>query len=112
VLDEAQVAAEYPNGALRSSTTENEERPVLHPFFEFLWKSEFFKGVILVGNDLLMKMVRTAALSHGGARLQFRQDPYVFVEVGRFTKNGEEVPSSIHKCLRRAIEGSNIRLVS
>jgi hypothetical protein len=36
VVDEAQVAAEYLNGAFRSSTTENEERPVLHPFFRFL----------------------------------------------------------------------------
>jgi hypothetical protein len=110
VVDEAQVAAEYLNGVFRSSTTENEECPVLHPFFRFLWKSELFKGVILVGTGLSMKMVRTAVLSHGGARLQFRQDPYVFIEVGRFTKNGEEHRAYVNKYLHLSTSVSDERL--
>jgi len=90
VVDDAQVAAEYLNGAFRSTTTETENRPVLHPFFSFLWNSELIKGIILAGTGLSMKMVRTAAASPGGALLEYRRDPFVFVEVGRFTKNGTE----------------------
>ena len=110
VVDEAQVAAEYLNGAFRSSTIENEERPVLHPFFRFLWNSELFRGVILAGTGLSMQMVRTAVLSHGGARLQFRRDPYVFVEVGRFAKNGEEHLAYINKYLHLSTSVSDERL--
>ena len=91
VVDEAQAAAEYLNGAFRSTTTvPTEDRPILHPFFSFLWNSEIFSGVILAGTGLSMKMVRTAVASQGGARMEYRQDPFVFVEVGRFMKNGKE----------------------
>jgi hypothetical protein len=110
VIDEAQVAAEYLDGAFRSTTTETEKRPVLHPFFSFLWNSELFKGVILAGTGLSMKMVRSAVASQGGALLKYRRDPFVFVEVGRFTKNGKEHKAYIKKFLRFSQSVSNQRL--
>jgi len=99
VVDEAQRAAEYLNEAFRSTTTETETRPVLYPFFSFLWNSELFEGVILAGTGLSMKMVRTSTASQGGKFLGFRRNPIVFVDVGQFPKDGEEHKDYIKKFL-------------
>jgi hypothetical protein len=99
VVDEAQVAAEYLNGFFVPLPQRPRMRPVLHPFFSFLWNSELFEGVILAGTGLSMKMVRTAVASHGGAFLGYRKNPFVFVEVGRFPKNGKEHEDYINQFL-------------
>ena len=82
VVDEAQQAAEYLN---ESTTTGIDKRPFLHPFYNFLWDTRLFHGVILAGTGLSMKMVRT--VSPQSAQPQnHSQVPVVFVEVGQFTK--------------------------
>jgi hypothetical protein len=101
VVDEAQVAVEHLNGSFRS-TTGIHKRPVLHPFYSFLWKFNFFKGVILAGTGLSVKMVRTAVFSQSSARLDYRQDPFVFVEIGQFTNDGTDHKDYIEKYLRLA----------
>jgi hypothetical protein len=57
VVDEAQVAAEYLNVFFRSFTTGIDMRPVLHGFHRFLWDTKIFRGVILAGTSLSMKIV-------------------------------------------------------
>jgi len=111
VVDEAQVAAEYLNESFCSTTTGIDKRPVLHPFYSFLWKSNLFKGVILAGTGLSMKMVRTAVSSQSAQRQEYRQDPFVFVEVGQFTGNGTDHRAYIEKYLSFGPSVSDQRLM-
>ena len=98
VVDEVQVSAEYLKGSFRSSTPEIGVRPVLHAFRGFLWDLTFLEGVILAGTGLSMKMRRR--LGPGGAqRMKYSVVPFVFVEVGRFTKDGTAHENYIRKYL-------------
>jgi hypothetical protein len=86
VVDEAQVAAQYLPNSFRSSSG-TDMRPVLHAFHRFLRENNFIQGVILAGTGLSRKMVRTAASSQS-ARASYPV-PFVFTEVGRFTKDDQ-----------------------
>jgi len=110
VVDEAQVATEYMEGSFRS-TTETEKRPILHPFYRFLWYSKLFKGVILAGTGLSMKMVRTSVSSQSAQLLDFRREPFVFVEVGQFKKGGTDHKAYIEKFLHLSQSASDQRLM-
>jgi hypothetical protein len=99
VVDEAQVAAEYLTESFRSFTTGLDKRPVLHAFYRFLWNARIFRGVILAGTGLSMKMVQTAVFSESAQIMDARPNPIVFVEVGRFMKDGTDHESYIHKYL-------------
>ena len=100
VVDEAQVAAEYLNESFRS-TTGIDNRPVLHPFYRFLWDTRLFQGVILAGTGLSRKMVRTSVSSgsQSAQGLDYSQVPIVLVEVGEFTKDGRDHKTYIEKYL-------------
>ena len=111
VVDEAQVAAEYLKDSFRSFTTGRDMRPVLHAFYSFLWRTEIFRGVVLAGTGLSMKMVQTAVSSHAAKHLALRQDPIVFVEVGRFTKDGTGHEDYIRKYLLLSDNISDQRLL-
>ena len=97
VVDEAQVAAEYLKDSFRSISTGTDMRPVLHAFYAFLWKSGIFKGVILAGTGLSMKMVKKALSSQVAKYMGARQQSIVSVELGRFTKNGTSHVDYIRK---------------
>ena len=86
VVDEVQVAAQYLAKSFRFSSRKD-MRPVLHAFHRFLWENNFIEGVILAGTGLSRKMVRTAASSQC-ARASYPV-PFVFTEVGRFTKDDQ-----------------------
>jgi hypothetical protein len=111
VVDEAQVAAEYLNESFRSITSGSEKRPVLHPFYNFLWSTNVFKGVILAGTGLSMKMVQTAVVSQYAQRHTYRQVPFVFVEVGRFQKDETPHKSYIEKYLPFSQRATDQRLM-
>jgi len=110
VVDEAQVATEYLNESFCSTATETEKRPVLHPFYSFLWNTKLFQGVILAGTGLSMKMVRTAVTPQALKLLEYRREPFVFVEIGRFTKDGTEHKAYIERYLRLSRSVSEQRL--
>jgi hypothetical protein len=110
VVDEAQVAAEYPNESFRN-TTGIHTRPVLHPFYSFLWDTRLFQGVILAGTGLSMKMVRTAVSCKSAQRQDYSQVPIVFVDVGEFTKNGTDHKTYIEKYLPFSVSAFDQRLM-
>jgi len=109
VVDEAQVAAEYLNESF-CNTTGIHTRPVLHPFYSFLWDTRLFQGVILAGTGLSMKMVRTAVSSQSAQRQDHSQVPVVFVEVGEFTQDGTDHKTYIEKYLPFSKRAFNQRL--
>ena len=110
VVDEAQVAAEYLNESFRA-TAGIDSRPVLQPFYSFLWDTRLFQGVILAGTGLSMKMVRTAVYSRSAQRQNHSQVPVVFVEVGEFTKDGTDHKTYIEKYLPFSINAFDQRLM-
>ena len=84
VVDEAQVAAEYLTNS----------------------------GVILAGTGLTKKMVQTAVSSRVAIYIDKRPQPIVFVEVGRFTKDGRAYEDYIRKYLPLSTDSvSDQRLV-
>jgi hypothetical protein len=111
VVDEAQVAAEYLNESFCSITSGSEKRPVLHPLYNFLWSTNVFKGVILAGTGLSMKMVHTAVVSQYAQRHVHRQVPFVFVEVGRFKKDETLHKTYIEKYLSFSQSATDQRLM-
>jgi len=112
VVDEAQVAAEYLTNSFRSFTTGIDKRPVLHAFYTFLSKTPYIGGVILAGTGLTKKMVQTAVSSRVAIYIDKRPQPIVFVEVGRFTKDGRAYEDYIRKYLPLSTDSvSDQRLV-
>ena len=85
VVDEAQVAADYLTTSFRSFTTGTNMRPFLH---KFLLENTCIQGVILAGTGLSKKMVETSVSSRTAQCTNASSKPIVFVEVGRFTKDG------------------------
>jgi hypothetical protein len=111
VVDDAQLTAEYLNESFRSVTSASEERPALHPLYSFLWSCNFFRGVILAGTGLSMKMVRTDVISRYVQAHPFRLVPFVFVEVGRFKKDDAFHKTYIEKYLSLSESDSDRRLM-
>ena len=111
VVDETQVATEYLNESFCSLTSASEKRPVLHPFYNYLWNSNFFRGVILAGTGLSMKMVRTSVISEYVRVQSYRLVPFVFVEVGRFEKDDVFHHTYIEKYLSLSESDSDRRLM-
>jgi len=99
VVDEAQVAAEYLTNSFRSFTTGIDKHPVLHAFHRFLSTIPYIHGVILAGTGLSKKMVQTALSSRAALYIHERPKPIVFIEVGRFTKDGRAHEDYIRKYL-------------
>jgi hypothetical protein len=106
VIDEAQVAAVYLKDSFRSFTTGIDMRPVLHAFYSFLWDTEIFRGVVLAGTGLSMKMVKEVPSTQVAKYMGARQKPIVFVELGRFTKDGTSHVDYIHKYI--SLSGGSI----
>jgi hypothetical protein len=107
-------------GVERSSTSNKpfaspiagtDSRPVLHPFYSFLWDTRLFQGVILAGTGLSMKMVRTVVQCQSAQRQDHSQVPVVFVEVGEFTKDGTDHKTYIEKYLPFSDNAFNQRLI-
>jgi len=88
VIDEAQEAAVYLKDSFRSFTTGIDMRPVLHAFYRFLLNTHIFEGFVLAGTGLSIKMVKEAVSSSIAKNMGSSQQPTVFVELGRFTKDG------------------------
>ena len=97
VIDEAQIAAEYLPTSFCSFTMGIDVRPVLHAFHEFLLENTCIQGVILAGTGLPKTMV--PASSRAAQYMNARPKPIVFVEVGRFTKDGRAHEDYIRKYL-------------
>ena len=95
VIDEAQCGVEYLKQSFHS-TTSSEMRPVLHPFYTFLWGFGYFRGVIIAGTGLSMKMVKEAV---GSQSAKLIERPAVFVDVGRFKKGNGDHENYIRKYL-------------
>ena len=88
VINEAQVAAVYLKDSFRSFTTGIDMHPVLHAFYRFLLKTHIFEGFILAGTGLSIKMVKEAVLSSIAKNMGSPQEPTIFIELGKFMKDG------------------------
>ena len=96
VIDEAQVAAEYLPASFCSFTMGMDMRPVLQLFHKFLLENTCVQGVILAGTGLSKEMVPSVS-SRAAQYMNARPKPIVFVEVGRFTKDGRTHEDYIRK---------------
>ena len=86
VIDEAQVAAEYLKFFRSSSRTDL--RPILREMVDFLLKTSVFKRIILSGTGLSMERVKNAVGAVSAKSVpNEREEPLVFTNVGRFTRD-------------------------
>jgi len=77
MVDEAQQAAEYLNALAQAPIS-----PCSALFYNFLWDTRLFQGVVLAGTSLSTKMVRTVS-SQSAQRQDHSQGPVFFVNLGR-----------------------------
>ncbi|KAK2467977.1 hypothetical protein APHAL10511_000272 [Amanita phalloides] len=106
VVDEAQVAADYPKPYLLSTDCAR-QRQIIHEILNFLDTSEIFKG-ILSGTSLLLLMVKEASAPSSKKRGFAR---CAFVNIGSFNRENSYHTTYINRYLALCDDASDKRLL-
>ncbi|KAF8500012.1 hypothetical protein BU17DRAFT_59107 [Hysterangium stoloniferum] len=109
VIDEAQVAADNMKEYFRSETG-TDMRPILREMYKFLLSTKLFRGFILSGTGLSMKMVKDAVGSVS-AKNAAGSGTRVFTDIGHFTKDDSSQLDYIRRYLTLSNNNSDRRLL-